>query len=318
MSGIVAASQSGGCCCRPLPCQCTNPNRPGAIVDASLTAINIEAEYNYIERFRINRENWYGCEGCPCGSGLGGAAPPEVVYVYQRNGCSTLPAFTEGTPCTPCTASSCVCCPEYAISATFGNRVLEKQPGALWSTVFRSSLEHIAGSWNWQPRMVGFCIPTDSVNVRVRKFCNFAPIQTIPGPSTTPAKDPNGQYIDANGNYLGGNVGPCHMYAAASVRYVGGASCYYEARIQMYYTYQEWQSGLILDRGGTWVWNPAGLMTGGAVYRKPCRSPFDSVLGNYECVFCDSSYYYDDNTNCGPFARFQEQDITFPDFLTVS
>ena len=326
MSGIVAGAQSGGCCCQPQGCTCSNPNRPGRIVDASLTAVNIEAEFNLREVSLSNSRPYLGCGPCFCGSGgsggggygggMWGRDPNGPYYGYVGNGCIIDPDFIDGTECAGlgCRPGSCACCPEYSISAVFGNQVVEAViAGRSWKTISRSVSDHMVGAWNWQPRQVGYCdAPNEPFpNVRIRRFCSFPPLTYSPG---LPGPDPNGEYVDQYGNYTGANVGICAAYARAEVSAPVQANCYYEARIFVGYWFQALRADAIREAGGQ-------LIEGGSdfyVYRKPCLTPFDTVLGTYECVACEPTFVESVDPECGRIRGHYTLDVTPPDTITVS
>ena len=324
MSGIVAASQSGGCCCRPLPCQCTNPNRPGAIIDRGITALNINAEIDILSRFRWNSRPYEGCGACPClGVGSGGvdygiryqAATGGRAYIYVRNGC-VYDSEYEDEECGAlvCRPAGCTCCPEYRVSANYGSQVVERtsSPGMPpgWSAVSANVFDHLIGSWNWQPRQVGHCVQSPSptpYEVRVRRYC-----QT---PFGTPyGVDPNGQFVDDAGNYTGGNTGPANYYATGSVLTPESTgTCFYHAYVGYVTEFQTFRGDLIAQAQGRLI-EPGGIW-----YRKKCLSPYDTVFGTYECYqACEGYYSYVTDNRCGEIVYVAETDITHPQTITVS
>lgn len=325
MSGIVAGVQSGGCCCQPQGCTCSDPNRPGAIVDASITAISVEAELGIVEVRRSNGRIYAGCGPCPCRySGVNGAlgpvwgtGPSGPYYAYVPGGCIVDPDFTDGTECESlaCMPGGCPCCPEYRISAVFGNQVLERAPaGSLheWATVSRTVGDHAVGSWNWQPRQVGYCDATDGPlpNARVRRYCAFPLLEYSDGLA---GPDPNGAFVDGGGNYTGGNVGLCAAYAVAGVSVPSANRCSYEAVIDIVYDFHAYRLGSIAQAGGTLVQG-----AGRYVYRKPCVTPHDTVLGTYECVACGPTFLEWEDQECGRERAYMLRDITPPQTIAIS
>jgi hypothetical protein len=322
MSGIVAAAQSSGCCCRPVEgCTCNNANRPGAVFDRSLTSLVVSAELDLRQRYREN-----SCQGCvPCGCCSGQQIPNGGQYVYVQSGSIMDPDFAEECPDLFCRSACGPYCPEYGVSANFGSRVLEKRfshPlfGEAWGTVVRSALDNIAGTWNWTPRQVGYCIDPNT-GYRVRRFCRFYGLVATSDSIT--GVDPNGQYVDANNNYTGRNVGLCSVYATASVTTPShtassfGQLCGYKASIFLEQHFRVPYGDFIQSEGGV-------LFTGGggadisAQYYKPCLSPSDTVIGTYYRLEDLSYRTYATDQTCGDVAYVEEYDITFPETITVS
>lgn len=330
MSGIVAGVQSGGCCCRPQQgCTCSSPTRPGALVDASLTAINIDAQLDHRYRWRQNKRIW--CGDCPCRAFIAGIPqgpvwgqdPAGPYYVYRSNACIVDPDFTDGSECESlaCRPGGCACCPEYGISVNFGNQILERVNQFpffnQWATVFRHTRDHKIGTWNWSPSQVGYCVDPNNtaLQARVRRSCFF--YYYMSGnydPGSGLSVDPNGQYLTPTGNYTGANVGLLNVYASANVTAPGPNQCFYEASLAITYRYQVPFASLLQASGNYLVEGGSAFL----VYRKPCTAPTDTVLGTYECVACEPTYTYSEDQECGPQAVLDEFDETPPATILIS
>lgn len=324
MSGIVAAAQSSGCCCRPQQgCTCSNPNRPGAIIDRGLTSIAIESQFGYDESEQSNQAPSCGCECHVPWDALRYGPYGGTQYAYAGNGAVVDPDFSEGTPCESvvCRGGGCSGCPVWRVSAEFGTVVAEAYPGNLqmkWRTVIRQPLDHVVASWNWRPRMVGYCQQDPASgypDLRIRRVCGFSRIGNPIGTSL----DPNGQYIDTStGEYTGSNIGPLNVYASADVSgpfYAGGAStCTYVARINLTEMFLTPTIERLLAEGQI-------ILGGVLTYHKPCLSPTDTVLGTYRLVGNPSDWYsdaYAEDQACGAAAWFRDLRYTVPTTLRIS
>ena len=325
MSGIVAAAQSSGCCCRPQQgCTCSNPNRPGAIIDRGLTSIAIESQFGYDEAELNTKTDTCGCE-CFASPGAFKYGPNGgTQYAYAGNGSAVDPDFSDGTPCesVACRGGGCSGCPVWRVSAEFGTVVAEAQPqlqSMKWRTVIRQPLDHVVASWNWRPRMVGYCQQDPASgypDLRIRRVCGFSRIGNPIGTSL----DPYGQYIDVTtGEYTGANIGPLNVYAGAEIlapaNTPGGPSnCDYIARISLT---EFFLSPLIEQLAAE-----GSIVLGGILeYRKPCLSPTDTVLGTYRLAGNPSDWYSDtyfEDQSCGPTAHFRDLRYTVPTTLRIS
>lgn len=338
MSGILAASQSRGCCCRPVEgCTCGDPNRPGAVIDRTITAINVEAEVGVIESARQNSASNF-C-GCDCLSGDVFCMGEYGPYRYRSAGSVIDPDPVFGdSQCEPfgCIGGGCAGCPEYRVNANFDNQTLMRVNVAytypVWTTFFADSFDHICGTWNWAPRNVGYCQAIDCQNVRVRRYCPFpgiggvvnflGPFPPYPGNLFDPPPgnpDPNGAYINLEtGEYLGTNTGLCRTYAFATVRW-SPSRCAYICSIALRHIFQVDMASRIGASGelyGIEIDDNSTITL--AHYEKPCFSPFDTVIGTYRRVWGLDSDFSRVDPECGANRWFYNQEIVTSPFISVS
>lgn len=332
MSGIVAAALSGGCCCRPQEgCTCSNPNRPGAVIDRGITALSVDSDMSLDDAERNNTCFAFGCS-CPCSAGALLIGPPGgPFYSYQNNGSIVDPDFVEDTECESlaCRAGCCGGCPEYTCRSSFGTCIAEQNVAgfASWSSVTRTSVENVAGVWSWFPQQVGYCIDPNNPAVRVRKFCPFsgAGFGLLPNGETV---DANGQYLNpVTGQYTGGNIGRYRAYRAVEVAGCcgpgseGSRDCIYRVRVAIGYLFEyELQRIFSQSVGGVMRGIPIAIYINGIVaqYVKPCQSPTDTVLGTYTLSYQPQYDYAEEDQECGRIRYFRERLASFPSTLTVS
>lgn len=320
MSGIQAAAQSSGCCCRPQEgCTCSDPNRPGAIIDRGLTSVLVTSGFGIDEARRLNSSP-SDCNGCPC-SGF----PLYGPYGYQAIGSVIDQDLAEGD-CEGrgCTSGPCPSCPTYSCSAEVGIVVAHREqsfPFPTWRSRITFEGENKVGQWSWTPRQVGWCNPASSTTTRIRRFCPFL-LSGAGGQFGDLIVDPNGAFIDVNtgayGNTPYGNtVGRIIAVAEASVLGVGSGGfsdpCSYYATVAVGYI-SEWSMRQLLATTGQ------ATAEGGysALYRKPCQSPTDTVLGTYELVYDPEYDLYEQDPECGALRWFNEIRATVPQTLVVS
>ena len=326
MSGILAAAQSSGCCCRPQQgCACSDPNRPGAVIDRGITALAVDSDMSLDDAERENGCFALGCS-CPCSPGTALIGPPGgPFYSYQPNGAIVDPDFVEGTECEAlaCRAGCCGGCPEYTCRSSFGTCVAE-QIGvgvASWSSVTRTVVENVAGIWSWFPQQVGYCTQPDNPAVRVRKFCPFSYV----GLSVSDY-DPNGQYINpSTGQYTGENIGRLRAYRAVEVYGIIGIGipaeqCKYRARIAIGYLFEFDLQRIFGQGGGAMRGIVAEIAVNGIVaeYSKPCLAPTDTVLGEYTLDYEPQYDYSFVDPECGRIRAFRERFASFPRTLNIS
>ena len=332
MSGIVAAAQSSGCCCRPQEgCLCTDPNRSGAVIDRDLTAISVDSEMSLEDAERNNSCAFIGCT-CPCAGQPTYGSPGGVQYGYQTNGAIIDPDFTEGTECDGrgCTAGCCGGCPVFSCRADFGTCIAEQNaPGSrVWSSIMRLVTDNVAGTWNWVPQQVGSCaVPTNPL-LRIRKYCPFSHVPGYPTVSGAFPIDPNGQYVNMQtGMYTGANIGLLRAYKAVEVYgccgpLVPADQCAYRARVSIGYLFQFELQRLLADpaSGGVLRGIPTPFYVGGIVahYVKPCVSPSDTVMGTYRLEYQPDYDYNEEDPECGRIRWFRERFASFPSTITVS
>lgn len=322
MSGILAAAQSSGCCCRPAEgCTCESPTRPGAVFDRSLTAISVTGEVTVDHAYRSNGSPYAGCE-CPCspvGAVYGSGA---IRYGYRPQGSIVDPdGLTPEDPCYPgCTTFGCGGCPAYTLSASTGTVVCAQSfPGTQqWASRVIQFGDNFAGQWSWQGRRVGYC--TSTQGVRVRSFCPFL---YRPADYATSGIDPNGAFIDFDGNYVqtpyGDSLGRLHAIQYARVMGVptlGGPFCGYTVRIGMVFAFT-WDILKALAEDGQWL-PTAALPDYHADYFKPCLSPSDTVLGTYEIGDVPQYDRYEADQSCGPIQYFEDLRVSFPNTIEVA
>jgi hypothetical protein len=325
MSGIVAAAQSSGCCCRPVEgCTCSDPNRPGAVADRQITAIAVSGEITVDHAIRQNASPSLSCE-CPCspvGIGYGTGA---VRYGYRSPGSVVDPdGLVPEDPCYPgCVNAGCGGCPTFNVSATVGTIICPQgSPGiAGWSSSVRTFGDNFIGQWSWQGRRVGWCV--SSQDVRVRSCCRF--VNTTEATSTDvtfPTEvDLCGAFIDpTTGQYVntpyGETLGRLHMIQYASTLTL--VACTYGVRIGVTWAFT-WEILKALAEGGMWPNFSSPARAGYyADYAKPCLAPTDTVLGTYEIGdIPDYSRRFDDQ-ECGPIRYFDDLRVDFPRFIEVS
>ena len=326
MSGIVAAAQSSGCCCRPTEgCTCSDPNRPGAVIDRGLSSVAVDCDMSLEDSERNNGCSNFGCS-CPCsGEGIYGN-PGGVQYGYQSNGSIVDPDFAEDTECESliCRAGCCGGCPTYRCRSDFGTGIAEQVTLGVagWLSVTRAVFDNVAGTWNWQPQQVGYCTREDVPLVRIRKYCLFS-YTGLPGGVI----DPNGQYLNMDGSYTGENIGLLRAYRACEVSGCcgpgtqGSQDCLYRVRIAIGYLFQyELQDIFASSVGGVMQGIPLRFYINGIVadYIKPCQSPTDTVFGTYTRVGEPGYSYAEEDQECGRIRFFRERIAAFPNTLTVS
>jgi hypothetical protein len=330
MSGIVAAAQSSGCCCRPVEgCTCSDPNRPGAVADRQITAIAVSGEITYDHAVRRNGSSVLGCN-CECfaleASLLGSGA---IRYGYQSQGSIVDPDFIEpDDPCQGCTNGACGGCNAYSISTSTSTIICPQAlPGAqAWQSRSTQFGDNIVGQWSWRGRRVGYCIGFDSQNFpRVRKFCQFPPLGPLsfyPEIDLGVPVDPNGAFININtGEYIGTpygeTLGRLHAIQSAQVLTVpssfAGGPCEYRVSIGLGFKYT-WQ---ILRDLATLGFSPDSASVG-ATYRKPCLAPTDTVLGTYEIEYVPEYDFRYEDPECGAMRDFEELRVDFPRFIEVT
>ena len=312
MSGAQAAAASG-CCCRPLiGCPCDNPNRPGAIFDASLSSVLVSMDVSVNHSFYDDRTTYPACpgQGCAC-TGLVFAWP----YAYQHQG----RGYKQDEACF-CAKNDCPGCYPFHLNATASSAILRNIPqsfgGPRFRTVSVSALDHVIGTWSWQPYQAAYCIGNDGI--RVRRYCRFPYIDVAGGITTSVVVDPNGQYVnDVTGEYTmglhGSNIGSMCALLDITISYQGWL-CGYEARVAV--VYRSLAGILDVINGGyltddllpRYIWH----------YQKPCLSPSDTVLGTYVRVEPADIESYDTDQDCGPSHYFDDLRATAGDTLTVS
>lgn len=322
MSGITAAAQSSGCCCRPSEgCTCESPTRPGAVLDRSITAISVTGEVTVDHAYRSNGSPYFFC-GCPCspiGVTLGSGA---TQYGYRPQGSVVDPdALAPGDPCYPgCTQSGCAGCAAYTLSASTGTVVCQQVAvGAQdWASRVLQFGDNIVGQWSWQGRRVGYC--TSSQGIRVRSYCQFL-YRPIDYAET--GIDPNGAFIDFDGNYVqtqyGDTLGRLHAIQYARVIGVptlGGPFCGYTVRIGMVFAFT-WEILKALAENGQWS-PTAALPEYYADYFKPCLSPSDTVLGTYAIGDVPQYDRYTQDQECGAIRAFEDLRVSFPNTIEVA
>ena len=324
MSGIVAAAQSAGCCCRPSEgCTCASANRPGAVLDRQITAIAVAGEVTVDHAYLNNGSPYTGC-GCPCepiGMTLGTGA---IRYGYRPQGGINDPdSLVPGDPCYPgCIYGDCTGCGTYTLSVATSSVVCPQSVAgtAQWSSVTEQVGENFIGQWSWRGRRAGYC---NSINgVRVRSFCPFlyAP------PAVRGEVDPNGAFVDVNtGEYVttayGETVGRLHAVQFARVVTVPtvGGDCGYTVQIGVRLGFS-WHILKALAEYGVWPPPvpseiPAEYV---ASYFKPCLAPTDTVLGRYELVEHPQYDRYIEDQECGRIRAYEDLRVGFPQFVEVT
>jgi hypothetical protein len=332
MSGIVAAAQSAGCCCRPVEgCTCGDPNRPGSVFDRQLTAIAVTGEVTVDHAFRRNGSPYTGC-GCDCFSVGTTYGTGAVRYGYRSPGAITDPDGLEPSdPCYPgCVNGGCGGCPTYSVSANTTTVICTQAvPGvASWASEIRTFGDNFVGAWSWQGRRVGHCIGTQGV--RVRSCCAF--LGEADG-TTTLASLPSDLIVDSCGAFIdpetgvyvqtayGASLGRLHMVQYARLDASGFTvpnQCGYTVRLGVTWAFT-WEILKALSEDGVWPSPNAPALDGyHADYFKPCLSPSDTVLGRYEIgdvpLYDRSSV----DQECGAIRAFEDLRVTFPNEVIVS
>lgn len=312
MSGAQAAAASG-CCCRPLiGCPCDNPNRPGAIFDASLSSVLVSMDVSVNHSFYDDRSAYPACPGQGCGCTGQVVAWP---YAYQHQGRGVQ--FDETCFCAK---NDCPGCYPFHLNATASNAILRRNPhiGAeMVRTVSVGTLDHVIGTWSWQPYQAAYCAGNDGS--RVRRYCRFPYLDVVGGLRSGVEIDPNGQYIGVNGEYTtglyGSNTGS--VCAVIDIGIGRGFNCDYLARVSV--VYMSIASLLdVVNADGT---VPAYLLPQLELtwyYRKPCLSPSDTMLGTYIRDGDADIERYRTDQDCGPSHYFDDLRATAGDTLTVS
>ena len=332
MSGIVAAAQSAGCCCRPVEgCTCGDPNRPGAVFDRQLTAIAVTGEVTVDHAIRRNGSPYQGC-GCPCsptGIVYGSGA---VRYGYRSPGSITDPdGLAPGDPCYPgCVNGGCGGCPTYSVSANVATVICPQTfPGtASWASGIRTFGENMIAAWTWRGRQVGYC--TSANGVRVRSCCAF--LGEADG-TTTLASLPGDLVVDSCGAFIspdtgeyvntpyGNSLGRLNMVQYARLDASGLTvpnQCFYTVRLGVTWAFT-WEILKALAEDGVWP-SPNALALPGyhADYFKPCLSPSDTVLGRYDIGDVPNYDRYSEDGECGAIRGFEDLRVSFPNEVTVS
>lgn len=350
MSGIVAAAQSSGCCCRPQEgCLCTNENRPGAVTDRSFTSILVSCDVNYAQEFRFNGGSFNGFCGSPCR-----CAPVNTsgwsdwgfeggnLYRYAVTGNRVYQDLDK--QCLGCTTTSCPACHAESVNGSLSSAALRRVtfPGdplyyEFWSLSMSSLTEQSIGVWTWTPTRPGYCVDPDRHPYRIRRFCNNPLYQLGGGTEGVLPQvviDPNGQYIRAdNAEYANGrwgsNIGAIYLMYSIHVLAPSLARCYYEARVNLHFmsfanirdTVADCGNGqLPMDIPGTINgFGCGGSQVASWTYRKPCASPSDSVLGTYERVgeADQDSYTQAPEDRCGRSQFYVDVRASAGDTLTI-
>lgn len=331
MSGIVAAAQSAGCCCRPVEgCTCGDPNRPGAVFDRQLTAIAVTGEVTVDHAIRRNGSPYAGC-GCDCfpvGTTYGSGT---VRYGYRSPGAIVDPDVVfPGDPCYPgCSNGGCGGCATYSVSANVGTVICPQvAPGAAsWASSIRTFGDNVVGAWSWQGRRVGYC--TSANGVRVRSCCAFlgeADGTTTLAPLDGYTVDSCGAFINPDtGAYVqtpyGGSLGRLTMIQYARLDASGLTvpnQCFYTVRLGVTWAFT-WEILKALAEDGVWP-SPNALALPGyhADYFKPCLSPSDTVLGRYEIGDVPNYDRYSEDQACGAIRNFEDLRVSFPNEVIVS
>lgn len=330
MSGIVAAAQSSGCCCRPQEgCLCTDPNRSGAVIDRGITALYVESEMSLEDAERDNGCASSGCD-CPCSGTVTYGSSGGIRYGYRHNGAIIDPDSIDGTECDGrgCTAGCCGGCPVWECQANFGSCIAEQDaPGqARWLSVTRAVLENVAGIWNWAPTQEGYCTTDSDLLLRIRKYCPFSRVPSVLSAGGRQDIDPNGQYVNVDtGQYTGTNIGLLFAYKAVEVYGCCGPAipaeqCGYRVRISIGYLFQHQLEQIFSQSvGGAMRGIPIELASNGIVaeYSKPCLSPSDTVLGEYSLDYMPQYDYSDEDPDCGRIRWFRERFASFPSTIMV-
>lgn len=327
MSGAQAAAASG-CCCRPLiGCPCDNPNRPGAIFDASLSSVLVSMDVS-ISHACLNDVTTNGCPGQPCDCFAQPSNPGQaILYGYQTQGRAPDPDLdctdSQGNQI-QCVKGSCPGCYPFYINANAQTAILTRQGQQGWRTVSASPLEHTIGNWSWQAVQAGWCPSTDG-SVRVRRYCPFAYLDTAGGIRPGVLVDRNGQYVDEvtyeyTTGLHGSNIGAIYAVVDVTLGYYGsgygGAECGYEAVVRMHYL----SLASLLDAvsGGGLLPSLESSLALTWHYRKQCLSPSDTALGTYVLVSPADIERYSEFQPCGPSYAFDDLRATAGDTLTVS
>lgn len=323
------AAGAAGCCCRPVEgCPCDDPNRPGAVFDASLTSVLMEFDINvdHATRDDVNR---IGCPGatCPC---TAPAANPggNPEYGYQSQGRSPDPDLdctdSQGNPI-PCVQGPCPGCFTRTLNASGSSAILRRPTLALgpMQTIAQVPGEYVIGTWSWAPYQAGYCVDQTS-GVRVRRFCPFRYLDTLGGTGANIIVDPNGQYVDAiTYNYTYGgtgmDIGLMRAVVSASVSYRGtgpyGQQCGYTAVVSVRYRSG---AGLADEVGVEDAYYTTGPQQLAWYYFKPCMSASDTMLGTYTLVSPADIDAYEEFQVCGPSYSFDMLRASATSTLTIS
>lgn len=322
MSGIVAAAQAGGCCCRPQGCVCSDPNRPGAVFDRQLTSLVVVGEMTVDER-RLDNGGPAGGEKCECP-----CSPDDIIfgtgaitYGYRSPGRIVDPENTlPGDPCFPgCTAFGCGGCPTYGVSANTGEMVCEQVEFGtlLWQSRNRIFGQNMVGGWNWSGRRVGHCVAPDGI-VRVRTCCRFIEFGYPIGYGDL-IVDPCGAFVNSEGQYgstpYGDTLGTIHAVQYANVfapPLFGPNNCRYRLGIGIGYMFTHSVLEQLAIDG--FYYPTVGI---GASYSKPCLSPTDTVLGTYTLDYVPDYDYYFEDPGCGRIRWYKELRTSFPNTVEV-
>jgi len=324
MSGIVAAAQSTGCCCRPQEgCTCNDPNRPGSVIDRTISSVLVSAEFGIDEQRRDNQA--FSCQQCTCFAQTGSGFT-YGIYGYRPRGTIEDPDCDN----TPCQSIGCAGCQTFTVSASFGDRVALLETAGLLQIRWRSSNitvlgQHQAGVWNWFPSQVGYCF-SQSQGLRVRSYCPFveAGVASWGGIGGSGfVNDPNGAFININtGEYgstpYGNTLGRLVALASTTVEWTVGSAgfpggCAYRASVAIGYDF-EWNIIRSIAELGSYP--VGGAYT--ASYIKPCLAPTDTVYGDYTLESEPEYDFYDEDRSCGAIAYLREVRATIPQRITVS
>ena len=310
------AAAAAGCCCRATEgCLCTDPARPGAAFDSSLSSVSADLDIS-VSHATYNNVVPGPCPGTPC------YCSPDFqvgIYGYQKRGSSVDPdadCYGPGNQFIPCPTNSCDACTTYSINGSRSSSVLLRWLngtqffGAQFASRTVNLLDHSMGQWTWLPQQVGYC---ESGAVRVRRHCAF-PYGIGGGLRLGVRIDPNGQYInDETGEYTVGrftsNIGRVSAIIDVSVGYSANYPCSYEARVGIGYLSIASLFDAIYDTDGFLVGGGgANSYVASWTYLKPCRGASDNILGTYalsqdtpadmesysEFQPCGRSHAYDD------------------------
>lgn len=198
-----------------------------------------------------------------------------------------------------------------------------------------SILEQSIGSWSWTPTQVGTCVDPFGFPWLMRAFCNnhlYGLGGGTQGVLPEVVVDPNGAYIRfSDGQYAQGrwgtNIGPIYLMYSINVTAPNFGQCYYEAFVNLYFmsfanirdTFADCgNSQFPLDIPGTGGIQCGGSQVAGWTYRKPCQSPFDSVLGTYEILGEQDQDSYQEDSRCGRSGFYIDIRASAGPTLTIS